>query len=59
MPWEEKSLSEDVRFLLQIIQAAGTDPVLARLPYEVNKEIVLPRLEQFGSMTERMKPEKG
>ena len=59
LPWKEESLSEDVRFLLQIIQAAGTEPVLSRLPYEINREIVLPRLEQFGSMIERMMPEKG
>lgn len=58
MPWNEDSLFEDIRFLLKTVEAAQTEPVIVRLPYEINKEIVLPWLEQFGSMLEQMKPER-
>lgn len=59
MPWEEDSQIEDMQFLFQAVEAAGTETVIARLPYGINKEIVLPWLEQFGSMVEQMKPERG
>ena len=55
MPWDENCLNEDIEFLLQAVEAAQTETVIARLPYEINKEIVLPWLEQFGSMVEQMK----
>ena len=58
MPWNEDSLFEDIRFLLNTVEAAQTELVIVRLPYEINKEIVLPWLEQFGSMLEQMKPER-
>ena len=55
MPWNEDSLSEDIGFLLKIVEAAHMKSVIARLPYEINKELVLPWLEQFGSIIEQMK----
>ena len=56
MPWDENCLNEDIEFLLQAVEIAQTETVYARLPYEINKEIVLPWLEQFGSMVEQIKP---
>lgn len=55
MPWDEDCLNEDIEFLLQAVETAQTEAVMARLPYEMNKEIVLPWLEQFRSMVEQMK----
>ena len=55
MPWDENCLNEDIEFLLQAVETAQTETVNARLPYEINKEIVLPWLEQFGSMLEQIK----
>lgn len=55
MPWDENCLNEDIEFLLQAVEAAQTETVIAGLPYEINKEIVLPWLEQFGSMVEQIK----
>ena len=55
MPWDENCLNEDIEFLLQAVETAQTEAVIARLPYRINKEIVLPWLEQFGSMVEQMK----
>ena len=56
MPWDENCLNEDIEFLLQAVEIAQTETVNVRLPYEINKEIVLPWLEQFGSMVEQIKP---
>ena len=55
MPWDENCLIEDIEFFLQAVEAAQTEAVIARLPYEINQEIVLPWLEQFSSMVEQMK----
>lgn len=53
MPWDEDCLFEDIQFFLQAVKGAQTESVIARLPYEINKEIVLPWLEQFGSMVKQ------
>lgn len=55
MPWDEKCLIEDIEFLNQVVEVAQTEAAITRLPYEINNEIVLPWLEQFGSMVEQMK----
>lgn len=55
MPWDEKCLIEDIEYLNQVVEVAQTEAVITRLPYEINNEIVLPWLEQFGSMVEQMK----
>ncbi len=59
MPWNEDCLFEDIQFLLRTVEGAQTETVIARLPYEINKEIVLPWLEQFGLMVKQTKPERG
>lgn len=48
-----------IQFLLRAFEGAQTETVIAILPYEINKEIVLPWMEQFGSMVKQMKPERG
>ena len=35
MPWAEESLTDDVRFLVRVTEAAARDEVISRLPYEV------------------------
>ena len=59
MPWDEDCLFEDIQFLLRAVERAQTETVIDRLPYEINKEIVLPWLEQFGLMVKQTKPEIG
>ena len=55
MPWNEKCLKEDVEFLLHAVEVSQTEAVIARMPYEINKAIVIPWLKQFNSMVEQMK----
>ena len=55
MPWDEECLIEDIEFLHQVVEVAQTETASTRLPREINSEIVLPWLEQFGSMVEQMK----
>lgn len=55
MPWDENCLIEDIAFFLQAFEAAQTEAVIAKLPYEINQEIVFPWLKQFHSMVEQMK----
>lgn len=50
MPWNAHSLSEDVRFLLRVIEAAKSLPVQDELSYIPNKNIVIPWLSQFMEM---------
>ena len=59
MPWEEGSILEDKRFLLRAAEAAGTEAVIAKLPYEINQELVLPWLKQFGAMVEQAELGRG
>ena len=55
MPWAEESLTDDVRFLVRVTEAAARDEVISRLPYELNREIVLPWVRRFGEMVGRFK----
>ena len=59
MPWDEDCLFEDIQFLLRAVEGAQTETIMDRLPYEINKEIVLPWLEQFGLMVKQTKTERG
>ena len=58
MPWDENCLIEDIEFLHHAVEAAQTESVITRMPYEINKEIVLPWLAQFDSMVEQMKQDR-
>lgn len=53
MPWAEESLTDDIRFLVRVTEAAARDEVISRLPYELNREIVLPWVRRFGEILGR------
>lgn len=55
MPWQDETFSEDAGFLLRTASEAQNDSVFRKLPYEANKEIMLPRLKQFAVLLEHMK----
>ena len=50
MPWNPVSLSEDSLFLLDVIEKAKS----CSLPYEIEKGIVFPWLDQFAKMVEKL-----
>ena len=55
MPWAEESLTDDIRFLVRVTEAAARNEVIGRLPYELNREIVLSWVRWFGEMIGRFK----
>ena len=50
MPWEEGTLKEDLDFLLRVIVGAESESVFEELPYEANRDVVLPWLKQFEQL---------
>ena len=50
MPWVEETRKEDIAFLLAVIETAKKEDVMKQLPYDVDRNIVLPWLEQFATM---------
>jgi len=50
MPWKKETLSEDVVFMMEIIEKAKTVEVAGKLDYRPNLRIVSPWLDQFSSM---------
>ena len=50
MPWNSFSLWEDSLFLLDVIESAKS----CSLPYEFEKNIVFPWLDQFAKMIEKL-----
>ena len=50
MPWEEGTLKEDLDFLLRVIVGAESESVFGELPYEANRDVVLPWLKQFEQL---------
>ena len=50
MPWRAHSLSEDVQFLLRVVEAAKSLPVQDELRYTPNKSIVIPWFDRFMEM---------
>ncbi len=50
MPWNGDTVYEDAHFLTDVIRQAQEDETFERLPYEANKDIVLPWLKQFEAM---------
>ena len=66
MPWQESSLREDAGFLVCVTEEAQRESVFKKLPYEADKDIILPWLQRFVSLISRMttedlyfKPETG
>ena len=54
MPWEEGTLKEDLDFLLRVIVGAESESVFGELPYEANRDVVLPWLEWFERLIRQM-----
>ena len=50
MPWSKDTLSEDVVFMMKVIEKAKTVEVAGKLDYRPDLRIVSPWLEQFSSM---------
>jgi hypothetical protein len=50
MPWSKDTLSEDVGFMMKIIEKAKTVEVAGKLDYRPDLRIVSPWLDQFSSM---------
>lgn len=59
MPWQVETLKGDAGFLLLVTAEAQNESVFAKLPYEADRDIVIPRLEQFAGLLEQMKNEAG
>lgn len=53
LPWHSETMAEDLWFLMRLTEEAKSDEVMNRLPYEVNREIVLPWLKRFAEMVNR------
>ena len=54
MPWEEGTLKEELGFLLRVIVGAESESVFGELPYEANRDVVLPWLKQFEQLIRQM-----
>ena len=54
MPWEEGTLKEELDFLLRVIVGAESESVFGELPYEANRDVVLPWLKQFEQLIRQM-----
>ena len=50
MPWSKDTLSEDVVFMMKIIEKAKSVEVAGKLDYRPDLRIVSPWLDQFSSM---------
>ena len=50
MPWSKDTLSEDVVFMMKVIEKAKTVEVTGKLDYRPDLRIVSPWLDQFPSM---------
>ena len=50
MPWSKDTLSEDVLFMMKVIEKAKTVEVTGKLDYRPDLRIVSPWLDQFSSM---------
>ncbi len=50
MPWNKDTLSEDVKFMMKIIQKAETVETAEKLDYRPNLRIISPWLDQFSLM---------
>ena len=55
MPWRVGTLAEDADFLLRVTAEAQNERVLTKLPYDADRDIVIPRIKQFARLVEYMK----
>ena len=54
MPWSKDTLSEDVVFMMKVIEKAKTVEVAGKLDYRPDLRIVSPWLDQFSSMIRKL-----
>jgi hypothetical protein len=54
MPWKEGTLKEDLDFLLRVTANAESERIFGELPYEANRDVVLPWLKQFEQLIRQM-----
>ena len=59
MPWGDETLVDDAEFLLRVSAEAQNESVLTKLPYDADREIVIPWVKQFAGLVEHMKNEAG
>ncbi len=50
MPWNKETMTEDVGYMLKVIDKAKDPQTWNGLDYEPNKEIVIPWFERFAKM---------
>ena len=55
MPWRDETLAEDAEFLLRVIAEAQNESILTKLPYDVERDIVITWIKQFACLVEYMK----
>ncbi|MBR0385534.1 MAG: GNAT family N-acetyltransferase [Erysipelotrichaceae bacterium] len=55
MPWITETIKEDAEYIINVITEAEKDSTFDRLPYEANKNTVIPWLKQFAGMIEQLK----
>ncbi len=54
MPWQIETLDDDAGFLIRAAETAESSRIFKKLPYEVNREIVVPWLKQFALLVRQM-----
>ncbi len=54
MPWQVETWKEDADFLLCVTEEAQSKDACEKLPYEVNRDIVIPWLKQFAKLIRQM-----
>ena len=54
MPWNPRSLHEDVSYMLGIIEIAKDPDSWKQLDYSPNEQIIIPWLERFAEMIKKM-----
>ena len=57
MPWRDETLVDDAGFLLLVIAEAQNESVLTKLPYDADRDIVIPWIKKFAGLVEHMKNE--
>lgn len=57
MPWQASALEEDTRFLVHVAEEAQRESTFRIMPYEANRDVLLPWLERFASLIHRMTSE--
>ena len=57
MPWKNETLADDAEFLLRVIEEAQSESIFTKLPYDADRDIVIPWIKQFAGLVEHMKNE--